>query len=48
MVKGLVANDVKVSYAEITAASGHDAFLMSDGHYHAIIKSYFKNMSISK
>ena len=48
MVKGLLANDIEVSYAEITAASGHDAFLMSDDHYHEIIKSYFKNISISK
>jgi len=48
MVKGLLANDIQVSYAEITAASGHDAFLMSDDHYHEIIKSYFKNITISK
>lgn len=48
MVKGLLDNNVEVSYAEITAASGHDAFLMSDIHYHEIIKSYFNKAFKSK
>lgn len=48
MVKGLLDNNVEVSYAEITAASGHDAFLMSDVHYHEIIKSYFNKAFKSK
>jgi homoserine O-acetyltransferase len=48
MVKGLLDNNVNVSYAEISAASGHDAFLMSDNHYHEIIKSFFNNAYKSK
>ena len=41
IVKGLLDNNIKVSYAELSAVSGHDAFLMEDDHYHGIIKSYF-------
>ena len=41
IVKGLLDNNIKVSYAELSVASGHDAFLMEDDHYHGIIKSYF-------
>lgn len=44
IVKALLDNNIKVSYAEIDAASGHDAFLMSDDHYHAILKNYFIKM----
>tara|TARA_B100000035_G_scaffold134321_1_gene114280 strand:+ start:34525 stop:35664 length:1140 start_codon:yes stop_codon:yes gene_type:complete len=44
IVKGLLDNNLKVSYAELSAASGHDAFLMKDEHYHRIIKSYFQKI----
>ena len=44
IVKALLDNNIKVSYAEIDAASGHDAFLMSNDHYHAILKNYFLKM----
>ena len=44
IVKALLDNNIKVSYAEITATSGHDAFLMSDDRYHNILRSYFKRM----
>ena len=44
IVKGLLDNDIKVSYAELSAVSGHDAFLMEDEHYHRIIKSYFQKI----
>jgi homoserine O-acetyltransferase len=33
-----------VSYAELSAVSGHDAFLMEDEHYHGVIKSYFQKI----
>ena len=36
IVKSLLDNNINVSYAEISAESGHDAFLMSDDHYHEI------------
>jgi homoserine O-acetyltransferase len=44
IVKALLDNNISVSYAEIIATSGHDAFLMSDDRYHNILGSYFKRM----
>ncbi len=44
IVKGLLDNKINVSYAELSAVSGHDAFLMNDEHYHKIIKSYFQKI----
>ena len=44
IVKALLDNNISVSYAEIIATSGHDAFLMSDDRYHDILGSYFKRM----
>ena len=44
IVKALLDNNIDVKYAEITAASGHDAFLMSEPRYHAILKSYFNKI----
>ena len=44
IVKALLDNNISVSYAEIIATSGHDAFLMSDDRYHDILGSYFKKM----
>ncbi|WP_137719647.1 homoserine O-succinyltransferase MetX [Methylobacillus flagellatus] len=40
IVKALLDNELSVSYAEVTAAHGHDAFLMPDPHYHAILRTY--------
>ena len=48
IVKSLLDNNINVSYAEISAESGHDAFLMSDDHYHEILNSFFKNIFKSK
>jgi homoserine O-acetyltransferase len=48
IVKSLLDNNINVSYAEISAESGHDAFLMSDDHYHEILSSFFKNIFKSK
>jgi homoserine O-acetyltransferase len=44
IVKALLDNKSTVSYAEVTAAHGHDAFLMPDPHYHAILRSYLSNI----
>ena len=44
IVKSLLDNNINVSYAEISAESGHDAFLMSDDYYHEILNSFFKNI----
>jgi homoserine O-acetyltransferase len=46
IVKALLDNELSVSYAEVTAAHGHDAFLMPDPHYHAILRSYLANISL--
>lgn len=40
IVKALLDNERTVSYAEVTAAHGHDAFLMQDQHYHAVLRHY--------
>ncbi len=46
IVKALLDNERTVSYAEVTAAHGHDAFLMPDAHYHAILAGYLNNIEI--
>ena len=46
IVKALLDNERNVSYAEITAAYGHDAFLMPDRHYHNIVRTYMEGVSI--
>ena len=42
MVKALLDNGRDVSYAEIDAPHGHDAFLLDDARYHAAVRSYFQ------
>ena len=46
IVKALLDNELTVSYAEVTAAHGHDAFLMPDAHYHQILRTYLSNIQI--
>ncbi len=41
MVKALLDNRRDVSYAEIDAPHGHDAFLLDDPRYHAAVRAYF-------
>lgn len=48
IVKALLDNECTVSYAEVTAAHGHDAFLMPDEHYHAILRSYFSRIQLNE
>ena len=45
IVKALVHNRVRVSYAEIDAAHGHDAFLLDDPRYHAALAAYFERIA---
>ena len=40
IVRALVENRRDVSYAEILAPHGHDAFLLDTPQYHAIVRSY--------
>jgi homoserine O-acetyltransferase len=44
IVKALLDNECDVTYAELTAAHGHDAFLMPDKHYHDIVRAYMENV----
>jgi len=46
IVKALVDNRLNVSYAEIDAPHGHDAFLMEDPRYHGLIRAYLDNIEI--
>ena len=45
IVKALVDNRARVSYAEIAAPHGHDAFLLDDPRYHAVMRSYFERIA---
>jgi homoserine O-acetyltransferase len=45
IVKALVDNRIAVSYAEIDAPHGHDAFLLDDTRYHALLRSYFERVA---
>ncbi len=45
LVKALVDNQHDVSYAEIDAPHGHDAFLLDDPRYHAALRAYFANVA---
>jgi homoserine O-acetyltransferase len=40
-----VDNRLDVSYAEIDAPHGHDAFLMDDLRYHRLIRAYLDNIA---
>ena len=46
IVKALLDNERSVSYAEVTADHGHDAFLMPDAHYHNIMRAYFAKIEV--
>ncbi|MDI1308737.1 MAG: homoserine O-acetyltransferase [Methylotenera sp.] len=46
IVKALLDNERTVSYAEVTAAHGHDAFLMRDVHYHNILRAYLNSIEV--
>jgi homoserine O-acetyltransferase len=45
IVKALVDNQAAVSYAEIDAPHGHDAFLLDDLRYHAVMRLRFENIA---
>ncbi|HEU4620700.1 MAG TPA: homoserine O-acetyltransferase [Burkholderiaceae bacterium] len=45
IVKALVANRREVTYAEIDAPHGHDAFLLDDARYHAVVRAYFTRIA---
>ena len=43
IVKALLDNQCDVSYAEIDAPHGHDAFLLEDVRYLSLVRSYFNS-----
>ena len=45
MVKALLDNRRNLSYAEIDAPHGHDAFLLDDALYMGVVRSYFESMA---
>jgi homoserine O-acetyltransferase/O-succinyltransferase len=46
MVRALLDNRRIVSYLELDAPGGHDAFLLEDARYHAALRSYFANIDL--
>ena len=44
-MKALVDNGRDVSYAEIDAPHGHDAFLLDDPQYLAVVRAYFERIA---
>ncbi len=45
IVQALLKAGRRVSYAEINAPHGHDAFLLEDPQYHAIVRAYFERIA---
>ena len=41
-MRALVASKKSVTYAEIDAPHGHDAFLLDTPQYHAVVRSYLE------
>jgi homoserine O-acetyltransferase len=46
IVTALLENRCDVSYAEIDAPHGHDAFLLDDPRYHRLIAAYFDRIGV--
>jgi homoserine O-acetyltransferase len=45
IVKALLDNRLDVSYAEIDAPHGHDAFLLDDARYHGVLRACFDRLA---
>ena len=46
IVRALVHNQRRVSYAEIDCPAGHDSFLLDDAHYYGVLRAYFDRIEI--
>jgi homoserine O-acetyltransferase len=44
IIKALLDNRRNVTYAEIDAPHGHDAFLLDDARYHGLVAAYFNRI----
>ncbi len=45
IVEALLANGRRVTYAEVDAPHGHDAFLLEDPQYVAVVRSWFERVA---
>lgn len=45
IVRALLQNGQPVTYAEIDAPHGHDAFLLDDSRYHGVMRAYFSRIA---
>jgi homoserine O-acetyltransferase len=45
IVQALLKNHLPVTYAEIDAPHGHDAFLLEDRRYHAVMQGYYDQIA---
>lgn len=45
IVKALLHNRCRVTYSEIDAPHGHDAFLLDDARYHRLVAAYFDRIA---
>ncbi|MBF6615884.1 MAG: homoserine O-acetyltransferase [Candidimonas sp.] len=45
IVRALLKNKRPVTYAEIDAPHGHDAFLLDDARYHAVVQGYYDRIA---
>ena len=45
IVQALLDNGATISYAEIAAPHGHDAFLLEDPRYHALVGAYLERVA---
>jgi len=46
IVQALLKNQHPVTYAEIDAPHGHDAFLLDDVRYHAVVQAYYDQIAM--
>jgi homoserine O-acetyltransferase len=45
IVKSLLDGNKDVSYAEVDAPHGHDAFLLDNAQYHAVVRRYLQRVA---
>jgi homoserine O-acetyltransferase len=45
LVKALLDNKRPITYGEIEAPHGHDAFLLEDPRYHALVRAYYERIA---
>lgn len=46
IVEALLRNGRQVTYAEIDAPHGHDAFLLDSPQYHAVVRAFFRRIAV--